>query len=58
MVASVGGIPPNFNDITMKTSHINKVNSGSGGTFWGFSWVLLGGMTEEEDGRICAVDKE
>ena len=42
IVISVRGIPPNFDDITMKTSYANKVSSGSGDAFCGPAALLLG----------------
>lgn len=56
MVALVRGIPRNFDDITMKTSHVDKVDTGSGCILWS-SWAPLGGITEEELEGVCAVDK-
>lgn len=40
-VAVVRGIPRNSDDITMKTSHINKVSRGSGDAFCGPAGLLL-----------------
>lgn len=52
MVALVRGIPCNLDDITMKTSHVDKMDTGLGCILWS-SWAPLGGITEELEGVLC-----